>query len=140
MRDLLDILRGCLSGQQTTHGARPPLQGVAPMSQLIIELKNGGPVVVVEICPWEDEGTAYLFVEFYTALGTPNLIAIPESNSELRHTGFPSPYLAFSIGGALPIQVGLGDCAAFVSRQMSECKQLHAMCSSKKPGLCLHES
>jgi hypothetical protein len=33
------------------------------------------------------------------------------------------------------MQVGLCDCVAFVSRQMSECKQLHAVCSSRKPGL-----
>jgi hypothetical protein len=36
------------------------------MSQLIIELRNKGSVVV-EICPWDDEDTTYLSVEFYTS-------------------------------------------------------------------------
>lgn len=52
---------------------------------------------------------------------------------ELNIPGCRNPYPALGIGEALPIQVSVGDCAAFVSRHMNECKQFHPICSAVVP-------
>lgn len=43
------------------------------MSHLNIELRNRGPVVI-EVCPWDDEDTTYLLVEFYTLPGESKIL------------------------------------------------------------------